>query len=259
MTWTTRQRSEVGALAAITTGAGPDVLMIHGVGLRAEAWNAQMDALAVDHRVVAVDLPGHGHSPLPAGDLDLAAYTDAIAAGMTGPAMVMGHSMGAMIALDLAIRYPHLVTGVVALNAIYQRSTAAKQAVRARAASLDGVTMADPSGTLDRWFDPSPSPERQACATWLQEVNPAAYRMAYDIFAREDGPAPAKLADVACPALFLTGQDEPNSTPDMSRAMAGIVPQGRAQIIENAAHMMPMTHADEVNAHLRRFATEIRR
>ena len=88
-------------------------MLIHGVGLRAEAWNAQITALSQRYLVQAVDMPGHGESD--GSDLQsLAEFTDAIAAGIDSPALVMGHSMGAMIALDLASRYPSLVTGVVA-------------------------------------------------------------------------------------------------------------------------------------------------
>ena len=257
MTWTTRQRSEFGALRAIVAGEGPLVLLIHGVGLRAEAWNAQITALAQRAKVVAVDMPGHGKSPLPDGDMALADYTDAIAAGLDQPAMVVGHSMGAMIALDMAIRHPNLVRGVAALNAIFQREDAAARAVRARAGGLDGVTVADPSAPLQRWFGEAPSPERAACDTWLRGVDPLAYRMAYRVFAQEDGPAPQALAKMECPALFLTGADEPNSTPAMSRAMAELAPQGRAEIIPDAAHMMPMTHPSEVNAALLSIVEEL--
>lgn len=88
-------------------------------------------------------------------------------------------------------------------------------------------------------------------------MSPAGYKMAYDVFAGEAGASAQALSGLACPALFMTGCDEPNSTPDMSRAMAELVPQGRAQVIEHAAHMMPMTHADAVNEHLLGFAAEV--
>ena len=55
----------------------------------------------------------------------------------------------------------------------------------------------------------------------------------------------------------MTGELEPNSTPAMSRAMAKLVPNGRAQIVKGAAHMMPMTHAAEVNAALSTFLNEV--
>lgn len=257
MTWTTRPRSEFGALRAITAGDGPTVLLIHGVGLRAEAWNAQIDAMSERFRVVAVDMPGHGQSPLLAPDSGLSEYTDAIADGLNAPALVVGHSMGAMIVLDMAIAHPHLVRGVVALNAIFQRDHAAAEAVQARANSLDGATVADPGGTLTRWFGDASSPERDACKSWLSGVDPAGYRLAYSVFAHNNGPNPTALAALSCPPLFLTGREDPNSTPAMSQAMADLAPKGRAQIVEGAAHMLPMTHVSQVNAALLDFAQEV--
>ena len=58
---------------------------------------------------------------------------------------------------------------------------------------------------------------------------------------------------MAMPALFVTGAEEPNSTPQMSRDMAKITPQGHSYIVEGAAHMAPMTHAAEIAAELHGF------
>ncbi|WP_394688610.1 alpha/beta fold hydrolase [Hoeflea sp.] len=262
MTWTTQPRSRSGQLAAIIKGTGPKVLLIHGVGLRAEAWTAQVDALAKDCHVTAVDMPGHGESsrlsegPQGTGP-GLAGYTDAIVAILDEPAVVIGHSFGAMIALDMATRHPGKVVAVAALNAIFQRDTAAKADVRARAESLDGVTVADPTSTLNRWFGSDTSAERDACQGWLCEVNARGYRDAYRVFASRDGPSEEALRSLHCPALFLTGADEPNSTPDMSRRMAALAPKGRAEILPGAAHMLPMTHAAQVNEILKHFIQDI--
>lgn len=253
MTWTTQPRSRLGQLAAIVKGAGPKVLLIHGVGLRAEAWTAQTDTLAQNFKVIAVDMPGHGESPRLPADPELADYSDAIAEILDESTVVIGHSFGAMIALNLAVRHPGRVRAVAALNAIYQRDDAARAAVTARAESLDGVTVADPTATLVRWFGSGPSEERDACYRWLREVNPGGYREAYRVFASQNGPSEQVLKTLECPALFLTGAEEPNSTPAMSRQMAELAPKGRAEILPGAAHMLPMTHAAQVNAILKQF------
>lgn len=257
MTWTTRQRCKFAGLAAIEAGIGPDVLLLHGVGLRSEAWNMQIDALATHYHVIAPDMPGHGQSPCIFNPMTLTHYTDAVVAGVDGPALIAGHSMGAMIALDMAIRYSHKVRGVVAVNAIFERSRKASNAVKARAARLDGVSAADPAAPLDRWFGNELSPERTACHDWLTNMDPAGYKMAYTAFAQSDGPNREDLANLPCPALFITGSNEPNSTPQMSLSMATLAPRGRAMVIEGAAHMMPMTHASAVNAALGEFAQEV--
>lgn len=255
MTWTTRQRSERGALSVIHAGRGPLVVLLHGVGLQAEAWAKQIDALAeAGFSVVAPDMPGHGQSPVLSGPATLKEYVALAGTLVTEPAVVIGHSMGAMIALELAQTQAENIRGVAALNAIYRRNSPARKAVAARATDLDGITPPDPTGPLARWFD-GPCPARTACEGWLRSTDPAGYKAAYEVFAGCDGPSDSGLAGLSCPALFLTGADEPNSTPQMSLAMAAATPKGRAEILPGAAHMMPMTHPTEVNTVLLDFVT----
>lgn len=256
MTWKTRPRSEFGRLKAIRTGSGPTILLLHGVGLRAEAWNNQIATLEQEYEVIAPDMPGHGDSdPLPTL-CTLADYTNRVAEALSGPVVVVGHSMGAMMALDLAIRWPDLVLGVAGLNAIYRRTSEAKQVVRSRADTLMSGNVPDPLIPIGRWFGATASPEADACHHWLTSVNPEGYKSAYSIFAAEDGQADHDLASLPCPALFMTGSEEPNSTPQMSHAMAALAPNGRAITIEGAAHMMPMTHSASVNEALIGFIQE---
>jgi pimeloyl-ACP methyl ester carboxylesterase len=243
-------------LAAITAGEGPLVLLLHGVGLRAEAWAPQIEALArAGFSVIAPDMLGHGGSAAPKGKA-LSDYVAPLSEILDRPTVVIGHSMGAMLALELASSRPETIRGVVAMNAIFRRSDSAKRAVQARADALDGQTVPDPSETLTRWFGQADSPARAACRRWLSLVDPQGYKSAYSVFAHSDGPSDQALANIACPALFLTGADEPNSTPEMSQTMAARVKNGRAEVIDGAAHMVPMTHSDTVNAQLVRFAKE---
>lgn len=256
MTWTTRPRSELGSLSAIVAGKGAQILLIHGVGLRAEAWNAQISGLAEANRVIAIDMPGHGESAGLKPPVGLSDFVEAIAPSIERPTVVVGHSFGAMIALELAMRDPRHVVGVVALNAICRRSQDAKTSVLARANSLDGVNVPDPEGPLNRWFGSDLTPERTACDAWLRGIHPEGYRAAYHVFAQADGPTDADLNKLSCPALFLTGQNEPNSTPEMSDRMANLAPRGQARVIVGAAHMMPMTHPEIVLSELKRHARD---
>ena len=257
MTWTTQPRSKVGPLAAMVAGNGQRVLLLHGVGLRSEAWAPIFTDLAQDYAVQAPDMLGHGATPRPDGQLRLDAYIDAVAAVVDGPVVVIGHSMGAVMALELAMRMPEHVKGVAALNAIFERDAAATAAIRKRAAALDGESATDPTVTLHRWFSDTQSPEREACDNWLRSINAKSYQLAYQAFAASDGPARADLANLTCPALFMTGAEEPNSTPAMSKAMAQVCANGRAVIAKGAAHMMPMTHPNQTIAELRTLLREV--
>jgi pimeloyl-ACP methyl ester carboxylesterase len=98
-------------------GDGPPLLLVHGLGGAAANWTLLAPALAARRRLLVPDLPGHGgSSPLPAAPT-LNPFADAVFAlavreGMT-PAPVVGHSMGGVIALRLALRRPEAVRAVV--------------------------------------------------------------------------------------------------------------------------------------------------
>jgi pimeloyl-ACP methyl ester carboxylesterase len=260
MIWTTQPRYNQNGLAYIRKGQGDNILLIHGVGLRAEAWAAQIEALSANYCVTAVDMPGHGESaPLATPTPKLAHYCDAIAPLIETDTVVMGHSMGAMIAIELAARMPNQMRGMVAMNAIYRRTPLAAQAVQSRAAAISDQHVPDPTQPLTRWFGDHASDERAACLAWLTSVHPAAYKAAYTIFAHHDGPTDATLGAITCPALFITGADEPNSTPQMSQAMAAKTKQGQYHCVEASAHMMPMTHHTKVQHVLNDFLTRLDR
>lgn len=99
--------------------AAPRVLLIHGASsnLR-ELWHPLADALAADRRVIAFDRPGYGHSTRPRRNAQRLATQAKMAAAVLrasgeGPAVVVGHSLGAAVALRLAADFPALVSGLV--------------------------------------------------------------------------------------------------------------------------------------------------
>ena len=156
MTCKTLPRSKTrSGTAYYSAGDGEPVFLVHGVGMRLEAWGPQIDALSPTHRVIAVDMPGHGSSaPLPNGaELDrfvqwLTAVFDDLEVER---ANVAGHSMGALIAGGMVATRPSSVLRVALLNGVYRRSLEARAAVVARAAALrDGKR--DITGPLVRWF-----------------------------------------------------------------------------------------------------------
>lgn len=245
---------------------GPQVVLLHGVGLNADVWEPQAEALAASHRVYALDLPGHGASErLPEGaGLDefaarILATMDAFA---NGPVLMAGHSMGALVTLAAALAAPGRIQGIAILNAVYCRTPAARAAAEERADLLEqsGVT-ASIEPTIARWFGPFDAARRDSHAgalrAMLGAVDPVGYARAYRIFATQDRAFEGRLGDLAMPALFLTGADDPNSTPAMSRAMAGAAPEGEALIVPDARHMAGFVTPGPVNAALRDFSARI--
>jgi pimeloyl-ACP methyl ester carboxylesterase len=102
-------------------GAGIPTVLVHGLGGAACNWRRLVPLLEARHRLVVPDLPGHGATPpLPAlSGLD--SFADRVALLIRreelGPALVVGHSLGALVALRLARRWPADVAGVVLAGA----------------------------------------------------------------------------------------------------------------------------------------------
>lgn len=243
-------------------GTGPALVLIHGVGLSGAVWGPQVADFARDHSVVTYDMLGHGNSALPPEHPRLADYAAQLATLLDhlgiARAAIVGHSMGALVALEFALSHPERVSRLVALNAVYCRTPEQRAAVEARAAALDGAGPAVAvAGAVARWFgDPVPEAMRPAAAQvsrMLTETNPLGYARSYGVFATSDRAHATALPRLAVPALFLTGEFDPNSTPSMSRAMAAAAPRGVAEILAGERHMMALLNPTLVNARLRAF------
>lgn len=244
-----------GVTRYLEAGSGAPVLLLHGVGLCAAAWGPQIAALSGKHRVIALNMPGHGGSALLPGTPGLQDFVgwaaDAIGALQAGPVAVAGHSMGAMIAAGLAIDHPTLVSRVALLNGVFLRSETARAAVAARAEAIANGAV-DIDAPLSRWFDEQPAERvcRDQVARWLHEVNPAGYAAAYRAFAGGDRVYSSQFGLISCPLLALTGEGDANSTPEMAREMAAAVQNGRAVVIGGHRHMVNLTAPEAVNAAL---------
>src|SRR5437773_2676958 len=127
------------------TGSGRPLLLVHGWGGDSRAWNG----LSFDgHRVITVDLRGHGRSPVlrhgyrPADyAVDLAMLVDRMS---LGPVVAVGHSMGGQIVVELALERPDLVAAVVVIDPAYGADEAEAAMFEKRLAALqkDGAAAA---------------------------------------------------------------------------------------------------------------------
>lgn len=251
---------EGGVTRCVRRGSGDSVVLIHGVGMNASVWASQIEALAPLFDVVAYDMLGHGGSSLPPPDARLQDYTSQLlqlldALGIAS-AHVVGHSMGALVAIDFALAHPERTRSVAALNAVYRRTSEQRHAVMQRAQTLEGTGsdgMAQDT-SLARWFgDPIPEAWKEQAALaqrLLRSVDATGYARAYRLFASADEVHHGRLSTLAMPALFLTGEHDLNSTPAMSRAMAEAAPHGKCEIIVGARHMMALATPEDVNRRL---------
>lgn len=107
------------SLNVLTAGGGSPLLLLHGFTGTARMWSTQIDAWSERHRVIAPDLLGHGGSDAPpdpaayALDRQAASLADLLELLEAKPATVVGYSMGARLALVLALEHPDSVARLV--------------------------------------------------------------------------------------------------------------------------------------------------
>lgn len=105
--------SELGVadVSYVEMGEGPAVLFVHGLGGSWRNWLENIPSFAKNHRVVALDLPGFGASPMPTEPLTMKAYGDFIVRfadriGLDAETALVGHSMGGFISTEAVIEAP---------------------------------------------------------------------------------------------------------------------------------------------------------
>jgi pimeloyl-ACP methyl ester carboxylesterase len=245
----------------------PGVLLLHGLMGRASHWAGTARWLSARYRAVGLDQRGHGRSERPSdGPFDREAYVaDAEAAieqlGL-GPVALIGHSMGALTAWQLAARRPDLVHALVICDmrasALGERSQREWEAWF-RSWPVPFATLAD----VRKWFgeeDPvleRPSPSRGEFFAEVMAERADGWRPVFSrrqmLLARETWVHDAhweELAQVHCPTLVLRGIDGELGRAE-AQEMVRVLPRGRYAEVADAGHLV---HYDQPEAW--RFAVE---
>ena len=238
-------RIEAGTRVRIE-GAGPPLVLVHGVGLDLEMWEGLAAALAPRHRVIRYDLLGHGASQDPPGPRSLGDFTAQLAALLAaleaGPVDLVGFSMGGLVARAFAAAQGASVRRLVLMNTVCARSPAERDAVRARLREAENAgPTATIEGALARWFSPAflaaDPPELRRIRARLAANDPAAYLKAYRVFAEADREIGELAGRIACPTLVMTGELDVGSTPAMARHLADGIPGARCLVLPGQRHL----------------------
>ena len=239
-----------------STAPGRPVVLIHG-------WCCDRTYLApqaayfagLDHAVLSVDLRGHGESEAPDGPYSMQILADDVAwlcdrLGVRD-AVVVGHSMGGIVAFDLALRRPDLVAGVVMIDSAVMRPEASRAALPGFIERLRGPdSIAAVQDYVGRnLFQPTDDAARRArilaaMARTPRHVIIGALQGMYDW-------DPAEAAGkVLPPSLFIANGGKPLS--DMPRLLA-LAPGLMTGQVVGSGHFCTLEVPDQVNAMIGRF------
>ncbi|MFD5468325.1 alpha/beta fold hydrolase [Kitasatospora sp. NPDC127059] len=226
-------------------GEGEPVVLLHGGGVGADSWYAQIPALAARFRVLAPERRGHGRTPdvegPVTGDLmagDLIALLETLA---TGPAHLVGWSAGATVALRAALRRPDLVRSLVLISG---------------GVSRDGATDADlaileDTERLEAMFRPQYEP--------LSPDGPGHFPVVFakwlTMWREEPDIGFEALAALPMPVLVMQGDDD-GVRICHSAAVAAAAPRGQLAVLPGTSHTAPLEKPDLVNRLLLDFLTE---
>ena len=212
----------------------PSVLLVHGAGASSAIWMMAMARIARASHVVAIDLPGHGPSPAPEGGaaaLSLEAYRDAVRAlaealGL-GPSVLVGHSMGALVAIEATLAWPDLVRGLV-LCAAAPRLPVRDDLLALIRENPEGV----PAWMAEHALSPRAKPAVRRGLIAAGVVTSPQVMLA-DFEAVRAADLGARVRSVTCPVLWLDGADD---------AIVGAVGDRPGEVwrLEAVGHLVPI-------------------
>ncbi len=258
--------------ATFVATAGPDpraareaVVLIHGAGMAASIWAGQLQALAsADRAVLAPTLPGHGRpgtSQASEGALppNIETHADWIAdlldASGLERAVLVGHSMGSLIAVETARRHPERVAamGLVATALRMRVHPALLEAARATPARAAAQILAWGFGARQAERPPALALVNVGRQMLLAS---AAGVLATDLAACDAWTA-GDLSAIACPTLVLVADGDRMTPPKAGRAMAAALPSARVVEVPGAGHMTMVERPRAVTAVLRAWLSDV--
>lgn len=256
------------ALAVETVGAGPPILLVAGYGVDRRSWRRQVDDLAGGATVTSYDHRGIGGSaPLGAGSLtlgDLAADAAALLARADDrPTTVVGASLGAAVALELARQRPELVRGLVLVTPVFMRDPRLEAVLRA----LGSYERSDDETrirTMLPWMlgraHLAHAGRREAAAAALRAMAAAtpiaALRLHADALLDWLGSGSPHLDGITVPALIVAGDDDVLTPPMHAEAAARALSGARLVVIAGAGHGLAIERPTELCVLIREFMQE---
>ena len=243
---------------------GTPLVLIHSLGTDLRLWDDLIPRLDSTLRLVRFDLRGHGLSTDPVGELTLADFSADLAALLDhleiDKAIILGISIGGLIALDFALRNQARVSSLILADTAARIGTPELWQTRMEALRAHGMAhLAD--SILSRWFAADfaarcPT-QFQGLRTLFTRNSVAGYTAA--CAALRDGDLRAEVPQIMVPSLVLCGAQDAATPPDVVQELAQSLPNAHFDVLAGAGHTPPIEQpqimADQINAFLRAHQT----
>jgi pimeloyl-ACP methyl ester carboxylesterase len=258
-------------------GEGQPIVFVHGLSGSWPNWLYQLPAFASTHRVIALDLPGFGHSPMPREQITISGYArllDQLLGHLrVDAATVVGNSMGGFIASELAIAFPQRVERLVLVSAAglstynHRGSTLGLPALRRAERILGAYTAwlaahSDAVVRRPRLRDATLNfvvrhPERlpaPLAAEQLRGAGTPGFLQGLEAVLHYD--VRDRLPEIACPTLIVWGDRDRLISVRDADLFAELIPDSRKVVFGDTGHMAMLERPESFNALLAEFLAE---
>lgn len=253
------------------------LVFVHGLSGCWANWLEQLPVFASEHHVLAPDLPGFGHSPMPAEQISISGYARLLERLLDelgiDAATVVGNSMGGFIAAELAIAVPQRVERLVLVSAAGLSTAGDPRPTRAlptlrrveRVLLASGAWVASKSDTVARRPRLREAllnlvvrhPERLPAALAAEQLRGAGKPgFIQGLQAVLDYDIRDRLPEIACPTLIVWGDGDRLISVRDADVFAELIPNSRKVIFEDTGHMAMLEHPAAFNALLADFLNE---
>lgn len=245
-------------LAYVETGSGaPPLLFIHGWCCDRTHWREQVIDFQARHRVVAADLRGHGRSDKPDQDYGIELFVDDVAwlcaeIGLDRP-VIIGHSMGGVIGMNLVRKHPELARALVMVDSPVMPLPDALQATaEAVFVGLKSPAYADIAKNFVGTFMFREDSDPALKARIISGMADAPQRVMWTALSDLLSPGNVAGGPIPVPTLFVRASTQISSAQDVTTRYPGV------QLCEvDAAHFLMLEKPAEFNALLHRFIGEV--
>lgn len=240
-------------------GQGTPVLLLHGLGSSGLDWEYQIPALAARHRVITLDIRGHGRSDKPRERYSIKGFSADVEALIEHlhlePVHVVGLSMGGMIGFQLAVDHPQWLRSLCIVNSGPQVKVRSandlwqwfKRWSLARLLSMQALGQA-----LGKLLFPRPDQAdlRHKIAERWARNDKRAYLASFDAIVGWG--VQERLSRISCPTLVISGDCD--YTPvAVKEAYVKLIRNARLVVIDNSRHATPLDQPEAFNSTLLEF------
>lgn len=256
-----------------SVGSGPDILLLHGAGASTHSWARLTPILAKNYRVIAVDLPGHGYTRSPRGRSRLCDVAQDVAAltRQEGwhPRVVVGHSAGAAVALEMARTGALDPDRIVAINGAledFKGPAGWLFPMMAKMLALNPLT-----GIFITQDNPSRAQVRRIIGATGADLDDTAIDLYARLIQRKshvEGTLAMMaqwslrdlnhaLPEITTPTLFLHGERDGAVDIRVAERAASVMPDARLERFVGIGHLAQEEAPDLVAGHIHAFAEAI--